>query len=116
MRKSFAPDRRGGVPPGRTAEAEGNGKGMGQETESLRFCRKCLLREMADQEETFRTLREYIENLDPDVRASEELYEERLNVCRTCGLLLEGMCRSCGCYVELRAVIKKNICPEKRWQ
>ncbi|MCI8541936.1 DUF6171 family protein [Acetatifactor aquisgranensis] len=63
----------------------------------------------------FRSLREYIANLDEDIRAPEPLYEERLAVCKGCELLLEGMCRSCGCYVELRAAVAKNICPRKKW-
>jgi len=88
---------------------------MGQEVDGVRLCRKCLLREMTGQEEYFRSLREYIENLDPDIKAPEELYEQRLAVCRECDLLLEGMCRSCGCYVELRAAVEKNRCPWERW-
>ena len=63
----------------------------------------------------FRSLREYIANLDEDIRAPEPLYEERLAVCKGCELLLEGMCRSCGGYVELRAAVAKNICPRKKW-
>ena len=70
---------------------------------------------MAGSEETYRSLREYIDNLDPDIKAGEELYEKRLFVCKNYDLLLEGMCRSCGCYVELRAVIMKNVCPRKKW-
>lgn len=89
--------------------------GMEQKTENRRFCRKCLIRDMGDQEEYFRTLRDYIENLDPDLKVPEALYEKRLGVCRECDLLLEGMCRSCGCYVELRAAMKKNICPWRKW-
>lgn len=88
---------------------------MEQKEESPRLCRMCLIRDMADQGEYFRTLREHIENLDVDVKAPDELYEERLRVCRECDLLLEGMCRSCGCYVELRAAVRKNACPRKKW-
>lgn len=88
---------------------------MEQEKESLRVCRRCLTREMADGGETFKSLREYIENLDSDVRAEEERYEQRLAVCKECDFLLAGMCRSCGCYVELRAAMKKNVCPRKKW-
>lgn len=58
---------------------------------------------------------EYIANLDSDIKADEALYEERLAACKECDLLLEGMCRICGCYVELRAVVAKNICPRKKW-
>ena len=70
---------------------------------------------MQDQAEYFKSLREYIYRLDPDIKAASELYEERLSVCKDCNLLLDGMCRTCGCYVELRAVITKNYCPNHRW-
>lgn len=88
---------------------------MEQGRNSLRFCRKCLTRELAGQEQTYRTIREYIDNLDPDVRIDGELYEKRLALCRECEMLLQGMCRSCGCYVEMRAAMGKNVCPRKRW-
>lgn len=88
---------------------------MEQESGKLRICKKCLTRDMVGQEEYFSSLREYIENLDIDIKASEILYEERLSVCKECDLLLEGMCRSCGCYVELRAAVTKNSCPKKKW-
>ena len=88
---------------------------MEQKTGNQRYCRKCLTRDMIGKEEYFRSLREYIANLDPEIKADEALYEERLAVCKECDLLLEGMCRICGCYVELRAVVAKNICPRKKW-
>ena len=80
-----------------------------------RFCRKCLTWDMQGQEEYFANLQEYISNLDVDVKASEELYEARLTVCKECDLLFQGMCRTCGCYVELRAAITRNKCPNKHW-
>lgn len=83
--------------------------------ETKRFCKKCLTRDMAGQEEYFRNLKEYIANLDRDVKAEDELYESRLAVCQECDLLLEGMCRTCGCYVELRAAVRKNSCPGRKW-
>ena len=88
---------------------------MEQEKENLRLCRKCLTRDMVGQEEYFRSLHDYIENLDLDIRAAEDLYEERLGICRECDMLLQGMCRKCGCYVELRAAVTKNACPDKMW-
>lgn len=87
-----------------------------EEPRSRRYCRKCLTRDMAGQEEYFKNLHEYIENIEPDMKVSNELYEQRLAVCKDCDLLLEGMCRSCGCYVELRAVMKKNACPWHKWE
>lgn len=88
---------------------------MEQGAEKLRVCRRCLTREMAGQEEYFQTLRDYIENMDTDVKAPKALYEERLSCCKECDMLLQGMCRRCGCYVELRAAVKNNVCPDKRW-
>lgn len=86
-----------------------------QNVENLRVCRRCLTRDMIGQEEYFRTLRDYIDNLDVDVKAPESLYEERLSFCKECDMLFQGMCRRCGCYVELRAAVNKNVCPDKRW-
>lgn len=82
----------------------------------LRICRRCLTRElMGEEEDYFRNLREYIDNLDADIKADQELYEYRLGICRECDLLLNGMCRICGCFVELRAAVGKNVCPKHKW-
>ncbi|MCM1304718.1 MAG: DUF6171 family protein [Lachnospiraceae bacterium] len=89
---------------------------MEKKTGNRRLCRRCLLREMADQEEYFRSLKDYIDNMDPDIRAAEQLYEERLAICRACEMLLQGMCRKCGCYVELRAAVARNVCPWGKWK
>ena len=73
------------------------------------------MRDMMDKQEYFKNLQDYIDNLDPETKVSDETYEQRLSVCTQCDLLLEGMCRSCGCYVELRAALIKNYCPNKKW-
>ncbi|MDO4302735.1 MAG: DUF6171 family protein [Bacillota bacterium] len=78
--------------------------------ESKRLCRRCLAREMPDAE-YFQNMYEYIANLDPDIKAPDELYEKRLSRCRECDHLLNGMCRLCGCFVEMRAAISANECP-----
>lgn len=80
------------------------------EEKKKKICRKCLLRDM-DKGEYFRNLYEYIDNLDSDIKAPPEEYERRLRLCRECDRLTDGMCAVCGCYVELRAAIEKNICP-----
>lgn len=84
--------------------------------EQNRLCKRCLTRDMIGQEEYFQNLRDYIANLDTDIKAEEAVYEERLNICKECELLFQGMCRSCGCYVELRAAVAHNACPHKKWQ
>ncbi len=101
---------------GQDGERE-NERGSGDgKPEKLRVCRRCLTREMmGEQEEYFRNLQDYIRNLDPDIKAGPELYEDRLAVCKECDLLYQGMCRSCGCYVELRAAIAKRKCPYGKW-
>lgn len=79
-----------------------------------RICRKCLTAEM-DEAAYFENLRTYIANLDKDVKVSRIVYEERLALCKSCDLLADGMCRACGCFVELRAVMWKNACPYDKW-
>lgn len=84
---------------------------------SKRYCRRCLLQEM-EEEQYFADMRVYIENLDKDIKVTEAVYQERLAQCKKCDSLISGMCRICGCFVEMRAVMKKNACPgiPKRWQ
>ena len=60
-------------------------------------------------------LYEYISHLDENIKADGALYEERLNVCKECKYLNEGLCGACGCFVELRAVIAVNRCPYEKW-
>lgn len=89
---------------------------MAAEEEKLRVCKKCLLREMKESE-YFHNMYEYIEALDSEIRTPEALYEERLSSCKECDHLMNGMCRICGCFVEMRAAAVKNYCPgtPKKW-
>lgn len=79
-------------------------------------CKRCLVYEMAEAAQ-YQTMYDYIKNLDEGVKASEEVYQARLKSCKQCDNLLAGMCRICGCYVELRAAIGTKNCPapEKHW-
>lgn len=85
-----------------------------QKQETKRHCYKCLLKEM-DEEAYMQKLHRYIQLLDSDCRAAQQIYESRLSVCKSCDYLEEGTCQACGCYVELRAAVKKNKCPYKKW-
>ena len=80
-----------------------------------RICKKCLLREMSEAD-TYKTMYEYIANLNPDDKTPDQEYETRLSQCKTCDHLLSGMCRI-GCYVEMRAAIIHRHCPDihPRW-
>lgn len=57
----------------------------------------------------------YIERLDEDIKADKALYQERLSVCKECDYLADGMCRACGCFVELRAAVAVNSCSYNKW-
>lgn len=87
----------------------------GRASDGKKHCLKCLLREM-DQDAYFKNLYAYIEGLDDTIRAPEPVYEERLACCRRCERLADGMCRACGCFVELRAAIAANCCPYDVWR
>jgi len=77
-------------------------------------CLKCLLKEM-DEAAYMEKLHRYIEMLDADVKTAQGIYADRLSVCKACDYLESGTCLACGCYVELRAAVKKNKCPYKKW-
>lgn len=77
---------------------------------TLRRCKKCLLREM-DESEYFKNMYEYIRRMPKEDKVDDAEYERRLSICKSCDQLISGMCRSCGCYVEMRAAIKVRGCP-----
>ena len=66
--------------------------------EDRRYCRKCLLKD-----------------LDAEMKAPDDIYAQRLQICGDCEKLNQGTCAACGCYVELRAAARKASCPHKKW-
>jgi len=91
-------------------------RGKEMELSGNRYCKKCLLKDMPE-DAYFKNLYDYIESIDKDIKVSHEEYERRLEACKLCDNLLNGMCRKCGCFVELRAAMKNKNCPdsEKKW-
>lgn len=83
--------------------------------DSKRICKKCLLRDQIEEMDLYQTIRNHIEQISVEERTETDLYEERLKLCSECEMLLSGMCRSCGCYVEIRAAHKQQNCPRKKW-
>ena len=85
--------------------------------EKKRRCRKCLPSYISE-EEFYTSLRSYVQNISPDVRASEEEYEQRLELCRRCSYHINGICGKCGCFVEMRAVVRNRACPDipPKWE
>ena len=81
------------------------------ENDKERLCRKCLLRDLSEKE-YFHNMYTYISNLPEDDKVSEIEYERRLEKCEECAHLLNGVCRICGCFVEMRAAIAVRHCPD----
>ncbi len=78
-------------------------------------CKLCLVRDMADKADIYEYVKKTRAMLSEKEKASDELYEERLNVCMSCGSLLAGTCAKCGCYVEIRAASASSHCPVSKW-
>jgi len=80
------------------------------------ICRRCLLADMESERPLYRLLQEWRAAIVPEERADAETCRGRLACCRSCNELADGLCRQCGCYVELRAAKKRNVCPLGRWE
>ena len=83
----------------------------------MNACKKCLLREAAE-EHTFAAVREKLDLIPAADMADEALYHARLEACKTCDHLLAGVCMKCGCYVEFRAGVRRMKCPnvkDRKW-
>jgi len=75
---------------------------------TVETCSRCLLFE--SNPALALTVSEYVNSLSQKQRASDEIYERRLQLCKICDELLNGMCRLCGCFVEARAAKKLARC------
>ena len=73
-------------------------------------CKRCLLREMAN-EDMYHRIQRTIDAIPPKLRCSKGEYDARLELCKECEKLIGGMCRVCGCFVEVRAAKKNEHCP-----
>lgn len=60
-------------------------------------------------------IQKYKEAIKAAEQVSDEIYEQRLVVCKSCEHLNAGTCNACGCYVELRAAAKIAHCPYQSW-
>ena len=85
-------------------------------TEERKPCRRCLLEDM-DASSVKEAVEAAVRALKNSDRAEESVRRQRLEICRTCEHLSEGTCLLCGCYVELRACLRRGRCPDVpgRW-
>ncbi len=80
-------------------------------------CRRCLLYE-AGEKAADKGVKELLANIDEKEKVSSDVYKKRLILCKQCNFLISGMCLKCGCYVELRAALKNQDCPDfdnRKW-
>lgn len=64
-------------------------------------------------EAEYKHMKDYISAIDDYIKTNKEEYERRLSLCKRCDYLINGMCKHCGCFVEMRAAVSKNYCPDK---
>jgi hypothetical protein len=49
-------------------------------------------------------------------RATKEIQQERMAVCKACPFLLfTGQCSKCGCFMEAKTRLADAECPEDKW-
>lgn len=80
-------------------------------------CKKCLLLE-AGESVTYKEIMDYVATLDKNDLVSDTVYASRISYCKQCDMLISGMCRKCGCYIEIRARLKNTDCPDfdnRKW-
>lgn len=78
---------------------------------------RCLLHE-SGQEDLSRLIADYIAMLPEEQCVPENVYHQRLALCKDCDCLRSGTCALCGCYVETRAAKRRMNCPAvpSKWQ
>lgn len=74
-------------------------------------CKRCLLLQSGEAD-IYKTVKDYLDNLDSELKVDNREYNKRLSFCRKCDYLISGMCLKCGCYVEIRAALKEKSCPD----
>ena len=81
-----------------------------------KICRRCLLQEMADENDYYQRVVRYRATLPAQKRTPDDAYAARLARCKACDQLNAGTCMQCGCYVEMRAARLDMHCPrEGQW-
>lgn len=63
----------------------------------------------------FRTIR-YVLSGAP-VMAPDEIFKERLDICRACPKNFQGQCQVCTCFIEIKTLFAGEKCPDQppRW-
>ena len=79
-----------------------------------KICTRCLLRDF-DREAYERLVGKSLEELPKEDLTDGVENRRRLDICKDCEKLNQGTCLACGCFVEIRAALKRGRCPYKKW-
>lgn len=78
-------------------------------------CKRCGLKTVLNEEEINKMVDE-VKSLRGIKLADEDVYQARTAVCGECEKLEYGStCMSCGCIVQVRAILSDGKCPLKKW-
>lgn len=76
-------------------------------------CPRCLAHGKPDLQ---KRVDELLAIIPQELRVPAEVYEARLDACRSCGFLAEETCAKSGYFAELRAAKQNMSCPENNWE
>lgn len=79
-----------------------------------KICTRCLLKDFS-KEQYEAIIVNGLSSLPKEDLTEKSESDRRLDICRKCEKLNQGTCLACGCFVELRAALKKGKCPYGRW-
>jgi hypothetical protein len=79
-----------------------------------KICTRCLLKDFS-KEQYEAIVTNGLASLPKEDLVTNDVASKRLAVCKECDRLNQGTCLACGCFVELRASLKKGSCPYSRW-
>jgi len=77
--------------------------------DELPYCPRCP--HPTEDQDIREVIAQVIRALPEEIKCGPELYRSRLEACATCPGQAQGLCRYCGCYVEVRAAKKPMGCP-----
>ncbi|SDX90337.1 hypothetical protein SAMN02910264_00996 [Ruminococcaceae bacterium YAD3003] len=80
-----------------------------------KICTRCLLKDF-NKEQYEAIVTNGLSSLPKEDLTGSDITEKRLAVCRDCDKLNQGTCLACGCFVEIRASLKKGKCPYDLWK
>ena len=79
-----------------------------------KICTRCLLKDFS-REKYEAIVTNGLSSLPKEDLTDNEETARRLDLCTRCEKLNQGTCLACGCFVELRAALKKGRCPYSKW-